>query len=94
MATQRLFKVVDLFVVRGGRVVVTTDCTVSLVPSVRVGEPLEFRNPDSSVFRSVIAGIEFADPPNPDRTFTFPLPSGTPANAVQVGAEVWSLAND
>jgi hypothetical protein len=87
-----LFRVAEVFALKAGRIVVATDCPQRATPAVRVGEQLEFRNPDGSVHRSQIAGILFADPPNPERSFAFPLPSGTPAGAVQVGAEVWSLA--
>ena len=94
MAGQRLFRVADVFNLSIGRVVIATDCPLRAAPSVRVGEAIEFRNPDGSVFRSVVAGIELIDPPNPDRSFAFPLPCGTPPEAVQIGAEVWSLVEN
>ena len=89
-----LFSVVDVFVLKVGRVVLATECPLQLVPTVKVGDPVEFRNPDGSVFQSVVAGIELSDPPSLNQPFTFPLPSGTRTCAVQVGAEVWSLAED
>jgi hypothetical protein len=91
---ERLFRATDVFALRAGRVVIATDCLLRLAAELRVSQPLEFRNPDGSVVRSAIAGIEMADPPNPDRTFAFPLPAGMPAEAVQIGAEVWSLGQD
>jgi hypothetical protein len=92
---QCLFRVADVFNLRRvGRVVIATDCPMRSAPSLSVGDPIEFRNPDGSVFQSVVAGIELLDPPDPDRPLGFPLPFGTPAGAVQVGAEVWPLAEE
>ncbi|HEY1188383.1 MAG TPA: hypothetical protein VGE74_12095 [Gemmata sp.] len=40
--------------------------------------------------QAVVSGVEFADPPNPDRPFAFLVrPDG---EAIMDGAEVWSLA--
>jgi hypothetical protein len=89
-----LFRVIDVFVLPVGRVVLVTDCPIRSVPKVRIGDPVEIRNPDGSVFHSIVAGIEFADPPRSDRTFTFSLPSGTPPDAMRMGAEVWSHAKE
>jgi len=74
--------------------VVITDCPVCADPPVRIGDILEFRNPDGSVFRSAVAGIETADPYDPARSFAFAIPPDTPAAAVQIGAEVWSLCGE
>jgi hypothetical protein len=91
---QRLFRVAELFAFHIGRVLVITDCPLRVVPVARIGDAVEFRNPNGTAFRSSVAGIELAGPPDPERPFAFPLPSDAPADAVQVGAEVWSLTTD
>lgn len=89
---QLLFRVAEVSSQETGRVVVVIDCPEPVAPAILVGEPLEFRNPDGSVIRSRVSVYDFAYPPKPADSFAFPLWYDTPANAVQVGAEVWSLA--
>jgi hypothetical protein len=89
---ERLFQVAEVFGFRSGITLVVTDCPITAVPAqLRVGDPLEFRNPDGSVFACALAGIEFADPYDPQRPFGFSLPRGTDKKLVQAGAEVWLL---
>lgn len=88
---QCLFAVANVFRLasRPDSVIVVTDCPLCAAPPVLVGQLLEFRHPAGGVARAVVSGIEFADPPNPDRPFAFLVrPDG---EAVGVGAEVWSL---
>jgi hypothetical protein len=91
---QRLFAVIDVFRIaqRPGTVIVTTDCPERSAPAVLVGQWLEFRNPTVTVTRAMVSGIEYLDPPNPDRPFGFPVRLDPPGSPVEVGAEVWSLA--
>jgi hypothetical protein len=89
----RLFAVVDTFRLaqRPDTVLVAADCSERDAPALSVGQWLEFRNPAGDVTRAVISGIEFLDPPNPDRPFGFPVRPDPPGSPVEVGAEVWSL---
>jgi hypothetical protein len=93
---QRLFAVTDVFRLaqRPGTVIVATDCPVRSAPAVLVGQWLEFRNPTGSITRAVVSGIEFLDPPKPDRPVGFPVRPDPPGSPVEVGAEVWSLPED
>ena len=86
----RLFRVAEVFGFRSGITLVVTDCPTADLPArLRVGDPLEFRNPDGSVFACPLAGIELASPYDPRRSFGFSLPRGTDKALVQQGAEVW-----
>jgi hypothetical protein len=87
-----LFKVVDLFSF-GGRVVILTDRPIRSVSTVRVGDAIEFRNPDGTAFQSKVAGVEFAVPSDPNRPFAFPIPSGSAKEKIRIGAEIWSISN-
>jgi hypothetical protein len=71
---------------------VAADCLERTAPELTVGELIEFRNPDGTTYRFMVAGVEFFDPPNLDRPFAVPLPRGTPRGSVQIGAEVWASA--
>ena len=89
-----LFAVADVFRLpqRPETVLVAADCSERAAPPLVVGQWLEFRNPSGGVTRAMVSGVEFLDPPNPDRPFGFPVrpnPLGAP---VEVGAEVWALA--
>ncbi len=87
---ERLFRVAEVFGFRSGITLVFTDCPTVAVPArLRVGDPLEFRNPDGSVFGCPLVGIELASPYDPQRPFGFSLPRGTDKALVQQGAEVW-----
>jgi hypothetical protein len=87
---ERLFRVAEVFYFRAGITVIAADCPITAVPvRLRVGDLLEFRNPDGIVFRCPLSSIEFASPPDPQRPFGFALPCGTSQSAVQQGAEVW-----
>ena len=55
-----------------------------------VGQWLEFRNPAGTVTHAVVSGVEFFDPPNPDRPLAVPIRSDPPDSPIEIGAEVWS----
>jgi hypothetical protein len=91
---RRLFAVADVFRLaqRPETVLIAADCSERAAPPLLVGQWLEFRNPSGGVTRAVVSGVEFLDPPNPDRPFGFPVRPNPPGAPVEVGAEVWALA--
>jgi hypothetical protein len=93
---QFLFSVTGVFWVaqRPGTVCVTVDCPLRSVPLITVGQWLEFRNPAGCVTRAVVAGIELADPPDPDRTFAVVVQPNPLDSALEEGAQVWSLLDE
>ena len=91
---QRLFAVAAVFRLaqRPETVLIAADYSERTAPSLTVGQWLEFRNPAGGVTRAMVSGIEHFDPPNPDRPFGFPVRPDPIGSPVEVGAEVWSLA--
>lgn len=89
----RLFAVADTFRLasRPGMVIIAADCPLRGAPRLETGKWLEFRNPDGSVTRAVVSGIEMLNPPNPDRPFGFSVRPERPDSSIEVAAEVWSL---
>ena len=87
---KRLFRVSDVFAFESGLIIVATDCTWDALPAVlRIGDPIELRRSDGSLFRTTIAGILIGGGPNPQRPFDFSLPRGTAKNEIEIGAEIW-----
>jgi hypothetical protein len=74
--------------------VIATDCPTRSVPRLRVGDAIEFRNPDGTTFQSKVAAVEFADPYDPNRPFVFPIPpSGSAKEKIQISAEIWMISD-
>jgi len=87
---QRLFRVADVFAFESGLIIVATDCRWNNLPAVlRIGDAIEFRRSDGSVYHSTIAGIPIGGGPNPERPFDFSLPRGVNKEDIEIGAEIW-----
>ena len=87
---QRLFRVADVFAFDSGLVIVAADCGWNNLPAVlRIGDAIEFRRSDGTVFRSTIAGIPIGGGTNPNRPFDFSLPRGVTKEQIEVGSEIW-----
>jgi hypothetical protein len=87
---QRLFRVADVFAFESGLTIVATDCGWNNIPAVlRIGDAIEFRRSDGSVYHSTIAGIPIGGGPSPERPFDFSLPRGVKKEDVEIGAEIW-----
>jgi hypothetical protein len=87
---QRLFRVSDVFAFKSGLIIVATDCDWDALPAVlQIGDPIEVRRSDGSVFRTTIAGIPIGGGPTLNRPFDFSLPRGTAKDEIEIGAEIW-----
>ena len=56
-----------------------------------MGEEIEFRRSDGTIFQSKIAGIPLGGGYNPGRAFDFSVPRGTEKGEIELGCEVWSV---
>jgi hypothetical protein len=87
-----LFHARELFDLRGRGVVIISDrpfadCNFKL----KVGDTIEFRTPEGSMFRTTIADIEICDPFDPHREFALLLPRQISKDMVPLGAEIWKV---
>ena len=58
---------------------------------LRIGDLVEFVRPDRSRLRTVVRGIEMADPYDPARSFAFMIGNEFSKTDVPLGAEVWKI---
>jgi hypothetical protein len=90
----RIGNVVDLFTIRGRGLVVMTGTPLNELPiPIRIGDPVEIRNGPALQLRTVIRGIEHADPSKPTHPFVFMTEVGITKEQVPVGSEVWHVGD-
>ena len=91
----RIGRVTELFDLSGRGVVVVLETPISQLPSgltLRIGDPIEFRDGDTVMLESRVAGIEHCDPSTARTLFAFLLPRGVTQDSVAIGSDVWTVA--
>jgi hypothetical protein len=87
-----LFHVADTFEIQGRGLVVATDTSIRDIPFVlRAGSRIEYRRPDGTSMESVIKGLEFSSPFNPNRKYGYLAADGIAKSDLPLGTEVWLI---
>jgi hypothetical protein len=89
-----LFRVADTFEIRGRGLVVGTDTPIRNVPFLlQSGSKVEYRRPDGTRIESVIKGLEFSSPFNPNSSYGYLAADGISKADLPLGTEVWLVSS-
>jgi hypothetical protein len=86
-----LFTVADSFEITGRGLVIIPGIIPRDDERFRVGDAIELRRPDGTVFHARIAGLELLNPTPPDHSIPVLMPLGISKQDAPLGTEVWSV---
>lgn len=87
MVKQYLFTVSVTFAIKGRGLILMPG--IQAGPKVHIGDTVELRRPDGTLFTSTIRGIEFPPLSWPARAVPILLPATVVKDDVPIGTEVW-----